>query len=75
MEPAEELNSFAYNQHIAGIEHSYRITQNEEKYGIEQDGVIIAELRHDSRWHQLSGAQLDPEVMESICDQIEAHYL
>lgn len=74
MEPEEELQSFPYDATIAGKEHHYRITQDEEKYGIEQDGVVIAEVAHDDDWRQLSGEPLSKELLDSICDHIEAHY-
>jgi hypothetical protein len=74
MESEEELHSFPYSETIDGVEHNYRITQNDEKYGIEKDGVNIAEVEHGDRWKQLSGEPLTRELLESICDQIEAHY-
>lgn len=36
----QELHSFPYDASISGAEHHCRITQNEEHYGIEQDGVV-----------------------------------
>ncbi|HTD99020.1 MAG TPA: hypothetical protein VK668_07015 [Mucilaginibacter sp.] len=76
MEPQEEqeLHSFPYQASIGGKEHFYRITQQQEKYGIEQDGVVIAEVAHGDRWQQLSGEPLGKELLESICDHIEAHF-
>jgi hypothetical protein len=74
MEPEEELNSFPYDATIGGREHHYRITQNDEQYGIEQDGKIIAEVAHSDRWQQISGKPLSKELLDSICDHIEAHY-
>lgn len=54
MEPNEELNSFPYDATIGATEHHYRITQDHEKYGIDQDGVVIAEVAHGDGWEQLS---------------------
>ena len=74
MEPEEELHSFPYDEMIDGIGHNYRITENGDRYGIEQDGVVIAEVAHDDLWKQLSGEPLAEKVLESICRHIEAHY-
>jgi hypothetical protein len=73
MEPEEELHSFPYSETIDGVEHNYRITQNDNKYGIEKDGIVIAEVEHGENWKQLSGEPLFKELLNSICDQIEAH--
>jgi hypothetical protein len=69
----EELHSFPYDATIGGTDHHYRITQNHEKYGIEQDGVVIAEVVHGEQWEQLTAAPLGKELLHSICDHIEAH--
>jgi hypothetical protein len=74
MEPEEELHSFPYDATISGKEHHYRITQNEKNFGIEQDGVVIAEVALGVQWEQLSGEPLSKELLDSICDHIEAHY-
>jgi hypothetical protein len=74
MKPKEELHSFPYDATIGGKEHHYRITQNEENFGIEQDGVVIAEVALGVQWMQLSGEPLSKELLDSICDHIEAHY-
>jgi hypothetical protein len=50
MEQEEELHSFPYSETVDGVQHNYRITQNVDKYGVEKDGVLIAELVHESRW-------------------------
>jgi hypothetical protein len=73
MEPDEELYSFPYDANIPGKEHHYRITQNDEKYGIEQDGVVIAEVVYADHWKQISGEPLSKELLKSICDHIESH--
>lgn len=75
MEAEEELHSFPYDATIAGTEHHYRITQDHEKYGVEQDGVLIAEVAHNDDWQQISGKHLGKELLESICAHIEAKYL
>jgi hypothetical protein len=74
MEEEEELHSFAYCEIIGGAEHNYRITQNDGKYVIEKDGVVIAKVGPNNRWRQLSGKALNKELLENICDHIEAHY-
>jgi hypothetical protein len=74
MEPEEELHSFPYDATIGGKEHHYRITQNKENFGIEQDGVVIAEVALGVQWQQLSGEPLSKELLDSVCDHIEAHY-
>jgi hypothetical protein len=70
----EELHSFPYSETVDGIEHNYRITENHDRYGIERDGLVIAEVSHDDQWQQLSGEPLSEHLLESICDHIEAHY-
>jgi hypothetical protein len=76
MEPKtdDQLHSFPYEATIDGMEHHYRITQDDNKYGIEQDGILIAEIAHGEKWRQVSGKPLGTEFMDSICDHIEAHY-
>jgi hypothetical protein len=73
MEPDEELHSFPYAETIGGVEHNYRITQNDENYGIEKDGVVIAEIAHGEHWQQLTGEPLTKDLMDSICGHIDAH--
>jgi hypothetical protein len=67
-----ELHSFPYSETIDGIEHNYRITENHDRYGIERDGIVVAEVSHDDQWQQLAGEPLDPQLLESICYHIEA---
>jgi hypothetical protein len=75
MEPEEELHSFPFCEAIAGQEHSYRITEKAPHvFGVEKDGVVIAELTNDSHWIQLSGKALEPALLQRICDRIEDHY-
>ncbi len=50
----EELHSFTFNQVVNNVEHNYRITENEEKFGVEKDGIIIAELSHKEKWYQVN---------------------
>ena len=71
---SEKLHSFPYAATVAGVEHQFRITENDDRYGIEQDGLIIAEIAHGDVWRQLSGKPLSPELLESICNHIESHY-
>jgi hypothetical protein len=75
MEPADELNSFPYDATVSGKEHHYRITQNDENYGIEEDGIVIAMVgKKDNHWEQLSGDPISKELLDSLCDHIEAHH-
>lgn len=69
----EKLNSFPYREMIDGVEHNYRITQNNNRYGVERDGLVIAEVIYDKHWRQLSGKQLGKALQESIYKHIEAH--
>jgi hypothetical protein len=73
MEPEEELHSFPYSETVAGVEHNYRITENGNKFDVEKDGVVIAEIAHADRWQQLTGRPLSKDVLESICDHIESY--
>jgi len=68
----EELKSFPYEATVGGHTHFYRITHALGSYGIEQDGVVVAELKNDGQWQQLSGEPLHPEVFASICSHIES---
>jgi hypothetical protein len=75
MEPKQELHSFPYQAVIGGASHFYRLTENKDQFGIEQDGKVIATVRNDaSKWVQLSGAPMSKELLESICNHIESHY-
>lgn len=75
MEPDEQLQSFPYDATIRGKEHHYRITEDEYRFGVEQDGIVIAVLENrDGFWKQVSGPDLENDLLESICDHIEAHY-
>jgi hypothetical protein len=74
MEPEEELHSFPYSEIVAGVEHNYRITENGNKFGVEKDGVVIAEVANDDRWQQLTGRPLSKDLLESICNHIESYY-
>ncbi|TSJ44420.1 hypothetical protein FO440_09645 [Mucilaginibacter corticis] len=72
---SEELHSFAFCEAISGVEHAYRITeQADHVFGVEKDGVLIAELSFDSVWKQLSGNPLENQLFQKICDRIEDHY-
>ena len=74
MEQEDELHSFPYSETVDGVEHNYRITQNVDRYGIEKDGVVIAELSYNSGWKQLSGKKLSKELNDSICNHIESYF-
>jgi hypothetical protein len=74
MEQVEEMHSFPYSERFGGIEHNYRITENGNKYVIEQDGLIIAEVSHEDTWLQVSGEPMNTALLESIRQHIEAHY-
>lgn len=72
----QELDSFYFKENINGVEHDYRITQHANHYGVEFDGIVIAELKLNELglWEQTSGVKLPPEVIEKIGDKIEDHY-
>ncbi len=75
MEPDEQLHSFPYDATISGKEHHYRITEDAQRFGIEQDGVVTTTVENkNGHWTQLSGEPISGELLESICDHIEAHY-
>jgi hypothetical protein len=75
MEPEEELHSFQFCQQVAGIEYDYRITEKaNHAFGIEKDGVVIAEVTNDCEWKQLSGLPINEVLFRKICDRIEDHY-
>ena len=75
MEPEEELHSFQFCEEVSGVEHDYRITEKANHvFGIEKDGVVIAEVTNDTHWIQLSGIPFDKDLLHKICDRIEDHY-
>jgi len=75
MEPEEKLHSFPFCEEVSGIEHSYRITEkNNHSFGLEKDGVVVAEVANDCVWKQVSGAPLEKALLQKICDRIEDHY-
>lgn len=71
----EQLNSFPFCEAIAGVEHTYRITEKAAHvFGIEKDGVVVAELYCDGQWCQANGCKLDSAQLQKIGDCIEDHY-
>jgi hypothetical protein len=75
MESEEELHSFQFCQEASGVEHDYRITEKANHiFGVEKDGIVVAEVTNGTHWIQLSGKPLDKELLQKICDRIEDHY-
>ena len=75
MEPEEELHSFQFCEEVSGVEHDYRITEKADHiFGVEKDGVVVAEVTYNDQWLQLSGAKLDDSVIRKIGERIEDHY-
>lgn len=76
MEPEnEELQSFQFCEEVSGVEHDYRITEKANHiFGVEKDGVIVAEVTNDCEWKQVSGAPLEKSLLQKIGDRIEDHY-
>jgi hypothetical protein len=75
MDLQEQLQSFPFDATVNGTEHHYRITVNEHHFRIEQDGVMIATLQNkEGNWMQLSGTSFGKELLESLCDHIDAYY-
>jgi hypothetical protein len=73
-EEGQYLNSFPYEATIGGKEHFYRITSHQDRYGIEQDGLVIAELAHGNGWQQISGKPLSKDLLQNICEYITEYY-
>lgn len=75
MAPEEKLHSFPFCEVLDGVEHSYRITEMATHvFGVEKDGVVIAEVYYDGKWCQSGGDGLDPALLQKIGDRIEDHY-
>lgn len=76
MKKAEnELHSFPFCEEVDGIEHNYRITESpDHTFGVEKDGLLIAEISNDSEWRQKSGEALDERLLQKICDRIRDRY-
>ena len=71
---SESLESFYFKEVVAGKEHDYRITMNDCKYSIEQDGKLVAEIHCNEIWEQISGDTIPPDVVEFIGEKIEAYF-
>jgi hypothetical protein len=69
----EPLDSFTFTEHSGGIEHHYRVTDNEGHFGIEKDGKFIAVIEQNEGWEQIDGEPLDKEVLNMITSRIESH--
>jgi hypothetical protein len=70
----DTLHSFFFNETVEGVEHFYRINENEGHFGIEKDGHIIAEIQNNEVWEQTSGEPLPPDVIAKLAARIEDHY-
>ncbi|SEO08787.1 hypothetical protein SAMN05192574_105256 [Mucilaginibacter gossypiicola] len=69
----EPLDSFTFTENSGGIEHHYRVTDNEGHFGIEKDGKVIAVIEHNEEWEQIDGEPLEAEVLNNITSRIEQH--
>ncbi|MET3606947.1 hypothetical protein ABIC74_000789 [Mucilaginibacter rubeus] len=69
----EPLDSFTFTEHSGGIEHHYRVTDNEGHFGIEKDGKVIAVIEHNEDWEQIDGELLDAETLNMITSRIGRH--
>ncbi len=43
----DQSESFNFKENIDGKEHDYRITMNDCKYSVEQDGILVAKIQYD----------------------------
>jgi len=68
------LDSFFFKKTVDGIEHDYRITDMEGKFGIEKDGVVIAEIERNENWDQVAGDHLPEKLFDMLVQRIENHY-
>ena len=46
----DQLESYNFKENIDGKEHDYRITMNDCKYSVKQDGILVAEIQYDETW-------------------------
>jgi hypothetical protein len=69
----ENLESFYFKDTVDGTEHDYRLTCNDGKYEVENDGLLIAELAFFEDWKQVSGEPLTDSVLAAITEKIENH--
>lgn len=67
----EPLDSFVFTEVSDGIEHFYRVTDNEGHFGIEKDGILIAVIEHYEDWKQTEGEPLDDKLFYNIVLKIE----
>lgn len=61
MAPEEKLHSFPFCEVL-------------DVFGVEKDGVVIAEVYCDGKWCQSGGDSLNPALLQKIGDRIEDHY-
>ncbi|MDB5158503.1 MAG: hypothetical protein JWR50_3210 [Mucilaginibacter sp.] len=64
-------NSMYVQAYYKGGMTGFEVIANSNEYKIARNGEIIATLRHDNTWQQISGEKLSEEVIESIAMQIE----
>jgi hypothetical protein len=68
------LESFYVQAFYRGGMNSFEVTPQEDSYKVAYDGKIIAELRHNEEWEQVSGEPLDEDVFVSVKQAIEAKF-
>jgi hypothetical protein len=54
--------------------NSFEVTPREDSYQVAYDGQVIAVLRHNEDWEQVSGEPLEEDVFVSIKQAIEAKF-
>jgi hypothetical protein len=75
MEPEEQLRSFPYEAVVDGIEHDYRITENDWNFGVKQGCCGYGTVGNNAgRWTQSSGKPMSKALPDSICEHIESHH-
>lgn len=67
------LDSFDFDETVNGVKHFYRITNTGEKYEIEKDGKLLAELAYYEKWEQESGETLQADVFDALTNRIESY--
>lgn len=67
-------DNFYVQAYYHGGMNSFEITPQDDRYQIAYDGDIVAELRHNEDWKQISGEPLDEDVFVSIRQAIEAKF-
>jgi hypothetical protein len=70
----EKPDTFYVQAFYQGGMNSFGVTPGQNIFSVAYDGKVIAELRHNQEWQQVSGEPLEDDVFVSIKQAIEAKF-